>query len=69
MRIVPILSAAKDSPAPAGRTLAAVRGCTQCFLGSANDHIKLTDQRCKAAFVFRVLDVSFSSLSNKEGAH
>ena len=52
------------------RALAARCGCAQCFLGSANAHMKLTDRGWKEAFVFRVVlvDVSFSSLSNRARA-
>ena len=68
-RMVPVLSVAKESPAPAARTGPAARcGCAQCFLGSANVHMKLTDRGWKEAFVFRVVDVSFSSLSNRARA-
>ena len=50
------------------RALAVRCGCAQCFLGSANVHMKLTDRGWKEAFVFRVVDVSFSSLSNRARA-
>ena len=66
-RMIPVLYVAKESPAAA----AAARtrcGCAQCFLGSANVHMKLTDRGWKEAFVFRVVDVSFSSLSNRARA-
>ena len=64
--MVPVLSVAKESPAPAAGTGRC--GCAQCFLGSANVHMELTDRGCKEAFVFRVVDVSFSSLSNRARA-
>ena len=65
-RMVPVLSVAKESPAPAAHTGC---GCAQCFLGSANVHMQLTHRGWKEAFVFRVVDVSFSSLSNRARAY
>ena len=45
-RMVPVLSVAKESPAPAARALAARCGRAQCFLGfgSASVHVKQADR-------------------------
>ena len=75
MRMVPVLSVTKESPAPACAgccsvaTHSASFGCCSVATHSASfgstNHTKLTDRGCKEPFVFRVVDVSFSPLSNR----